>query len=162
MSCHDTELSCFLKPNMYQFIYNIDTWVPSCVIWYRQSGARRTKRSIAEMWSNSGHLNCPKAASTNLDESPFYSKTLCWKRKWTQIYFPFSLCDSARLFFDDEFVVLIAVTTDGATGTVGMHDRCSSRRFDWTRCMRLKKSSSGTVGETIFGRLLRWSSNREL
>ena len=39
--------------------------------------------------------------------------------------------------------------------------RCSSMRFDWMRWMRLKKSSSGTVGAgTAMGRVLRWSSIR--
>lgn len=43
----------------------------------------------------------------------------------------------------------------------GAMDRCSSMRLDWMRWIRLKKSSSGTVGAgTCIGNVLRWSSIR--
>lgn len=53
-----------------------------------------------------------------------------------------------------------------AAASRGMVDRWSSRRPDWKRMMREKKSSSGTVGaecvkELSLGRELLWSSMRE-
>lgn len=45
-------------------------------------------------------------------------------------------------------------------GFFGMFERCSSNRLDWTFMIRLKKSSSGTVGcGSSFGSSLRWSSS---
>ena len=55
----------------------------------------------------------------------------------------------------------------GAGEGWGREERCSSRRFDWKRWMREKKSSLGTVGAArrrsfCFGNVVRWSSIREL
>ena len=61
------------------------------------------------------------------------------------------------------FFFMEACWRGSASSLSGRMVLCSSRRLDWTFCMREKKSSSGTVGAGLlwWGRALRWSSIRD-